>query len=129
MSSIFDLGKLSNWCSMLKDRPKCSTQNKSKLKTSKIVLLLCQMCGINSRGNALAINRHNLLPCTFRTSRQRSCNQKVFFVCYVVWLKSMIYGIGLWTSARKVCESYPLLWSRWLSSSSTVTHSWYSLVK
>ena len=28
-------------------------------------------------GNALALNRRNSLPCTVRTSRQRSCNQRV----------------------------------------------------
>ena len=28
-------------------------------------------------GNALAPNRRNSLPCTVRTSRQRSCNQRV----------------------------------------------------
>ena len=43
------------------------------------LLLLCQMRDINSmsRGNALAPNRHNSVPCTVRTSRQRSCNQRV----------------------------------------------------
>ena len=30
-----------------------------------------------SRGNALAPNRRNSLPCTVRISRQRSCNQRV----------------------------------------------------
>ena len=25
-----------------------------------------------------------------------------FVVCYVVWLESMLYGLGLWTSARCV---------------------------
>ena len=30
-----------------------------------------------SRGKALAPNRRNVLPCTAKTSRQRSCNQRV----------------------------------------------------
>ena len=30
-----------------------------------------------SRGNALARKQRNSLPCTFRTSSQRSCNQRV----------------------------------------------------
>ncbi len=35
---------------------------------------------------------------------------KGLFVCYVVWLGSMIYGMGLWTQ-RKVRVYGPLLWS------------------
>ncbi len=35
----------------------------------------------------------------------------------LVWLGSMIYGMGLWTSAR--CMVLPLVVVRWLSSSST----------
>ncbi len=52
--------------------------------------------------NASAINRRNSLPCTVKTSKQRSCNQRVGCVLLyvVVWLRSMIYGMGLWTSAR-----------------------------
>ncbi len=43
------------------------------------LLLLCQVRDINcmSRGNALAQNRNNSIPCTVRTSIQRSCNQRV----------------------------------------------------
>ncbi len=45
---------------------------------------------------------------------------KGLVVCYVVWLGSMIYWMGLWTSVS--CVWYgPLLWSGWLSSSSTAT--------
>ena len=45
----------------------------------KVVMLLCQMCDIksSSRGIALAPNRHNSVPCTVRTSIQRSCYQRV----------------------------------------------------
>ncbi len=35
---------------------------------------------IMSGGNALAVNRHNSVPCTDKTSRQRSCNQRVLVV-------------------------------------------------
>ena len=45
---------------------------------------------------------------------------KVLIVCYVVWLGSMIYGMGLWTSAVW-WSAGPLLGSRWLSISSTAT--------
>ncbi len=45
-----------------------------------------------------APNGFNSLSCIVRTSRQRSCNQRV--VCYIIWLGSMIYGMGLWTSTR-----------------------------
>ena len=41
------------------------------------LLLLCQMSNSMSRGNALEQNRRNSLPCTDRTSRQRSYNQRV----------------------------------------------------
>ncbi len=39
----------------------------------------CQMCDIKStsRGNAVAPNRCNSVPCTVRTSRQRSCDRRV----------------------------------------------------
>ncbi len=49
------------------------------VKVLPTATLLCQMRDINcmSRGNALAINRHNLVPCTDRTSRQWLCNQRV----------------------------------------------------
>ena len=43
------------------------------------LLLLCQIRDSisMSRGNALAQNRRNSIPCTVRTSRQRACNQRV----------------------------------------------------
>ena len=43
------------------------------------LLLLYLMRDIKSmrRGNALSLNRRTSLPCTVRTSRQRSCNQRV----------------------------------------------------
>ncbi len=43
------------------------------------LLLLCQICYINSksRGNALAPNMRNSVLCTVMTFRQRSCNQRV----------------------------------------------------
>ena len=44
-------------------------------------------------------NRRNSSLCTVRSSRQRSCNQRVgCLLCSI--LRSMIYGMGLWTSAR-----------------------------
>ena len=45
------------------------------------LLLLCQMRDINKmrKGNALSQNWRNSVPCTIRTSKQRSCNQKVGF--------------------------------------------------
>ena len=49
-------------------------------KTLKwFLLLLCQVRDINSqiRGNCLTQNRRNSISCTVRTSRQRSCNQRV----------------------------------------------------
>ena len=47
-------------------------------------MLLCQMRDINSGvgGKALAQNKRNSLPCTVRTSRQRSCNQRVSCLLY-----------------------------------------------
>ncbi len=53
-------------------------------------------------------NRRNLLPCIVRTSLQRSCNQRVgCLLLYIVeWLKSMLYGNGLWTSPRCVVWSH-----------------------
>ena len=42
-------------------------------------------------------HRGHSLPCTVRTSRQSSCNQRVG--CLLSSL-AMIYGMGLWTSAR-----------------------------
>ncbi len=61
-----------------------SAQTASWLKTLKVVpKLLFQVGDINSTSmvNALAPNRHNSLPCTAKTMRQRSCNKKtVFFV-------------------------------------------------
>ncbi len=40
------------------------------------------------------------LPCTVRTSLQRTCNQRVgCLLCSVI----MIYEMGLWTSARCLC--------------------------
>ena len=93
-----------------------------------------------SRRNTLqAPNRRNSVPCTVRTSRQRSCNQRVgcLLLYVVVWLRSMIYGMGLWINARGAVWSLavvrlvpdawpkpqvvPLLLSGWLSSSSTAT--------
>ena len=43
---------------------------------------LCHMCNINSmsRGNALAPNRRNSVPCTVRTSRQDCAIKRVGFV-------------------------------------------------
>ncbi len=55
-------------------------------------MLLCQMHDINimSRGNTLAPNMRNSLPCTLRQCRVN----KELVVCYVAWLESIIYGIG-----------------------------------
>ncbi len=46
-----------------------------KRKKKLYLLLLCLMRNVNnmSKGNALARNRCNLLPCTLRTSSQRLC--------------------------------------------------------
>ncbi len=43
------------------------------------------------------------LPCTVRTSRQRSCNPMdgCLLLYVLVCLRTMIYGMGLWTSARQ----------------------------
>ena len=41
-------------------------------------------------------NRRNSLPWTVRTSKPRSCNQRVgcLLLYVLVWLRSMIYGMG-----------------------------------
>ncbi len=51
-------------------------QNNVKTKDDKGCTYCCQMLDINI-GDALAQNRRNSLPCTVRTSKQKSCNQKV----------------------------------------------------
>ncbi len=63
------------------------------------LLLLCQMRNIDSmkRGNALASNRRNSVPCTVRTSRQRSCNQRVGCL---QWLGSRAFGPSKWSGPR-----------------------------
>ncbi len=58
-------------------------------------------------GGALALNRPNPLPCTVKTCRQRSYNQRVdCLLCSM----AIIYGMGLWTSAR--CVVLPLVEDR-----------------
>ncbi len=49
------------------------------------LLLLYQMRDFTSmsRWNALALNWCNSVPCTFKTSRQRSCNQRVSCLQYL----------------------------------------------
>ena len=60
-------------------------------KDGKVVpTAACQMRDINSRGNALDPNSRKSLPCTVRTSRQRSFNQRVGSLL-LVWLGSMIF--------------------------------------
>ncbi len=51
---------------------------------AKDILLLCQICNINSTssGNVLAINNSNSLPCTVRTSKQWSYNHRVGCLLY-----------------------------------------------
>ena len=64
-------------------------------KTLKVVPIgICQMCDINSisRGIALAPNWCNSLPCTVKTSRQMSSNQRVGCqLCSVVRIYE-VYG-------------------------------------
>ena len=47
------------------------------MKKSLVKIKDFAMSDARVRGNALAQNRCNSLPCTVRISRQRSCNQKV----------------------------------------------------
>ena len=88
-----------------------STQNQVITKDVKSCTYCCYVkCAtliVRVGGNALAPNRCNLLPCTFRTFRQRSCNRRVvcLLLYVVVWLRSMMYRMGLWTSARCVVWS------------------------
>ncbi len=60
------------------------------------LLLICKIRDINSisRGNALAPNRRNSVPCTVRTSRQRLAI-KVLFVCNSWDLEPLDLLIGL----------------------------------
>ncbi len=61
--------------------------NRVIAKDVKRFTYCCQMRDINSmsRGNALAPNRRNSAPCTVRTSRQRSFNQRVnCLLCSIV---------------------------------------------
>ncbi len=51
----------------------------------------CATLIVRVEGNAFAPNRRNSLPFTVRTSRQR-CAIKRFVVCYVVWLRYIIFG-------------------------------------
>ena len=75
------------------------------------------MSDINSmsRGNALTPNRRNSLPCTALTSRQKSCNQRV---CCLLCSIARI-SIGWVFGQAQGALSGPLLWSGWVSSSST----------
>ena len=58
-----------------------------------------------SRRNALAQNRHNSLPCTVRTSRQRSCNQRVGCL---QWLGPRALGPAKQSDPRLSLASRPL---------------------
>ena len=58
-----------------------------------------------SRGNDLDQNRRNSLPCAQLGLPDRGRAIKGLVVCYVVWLGSMTYGIGLWTSEMCVVLS------------------------
>ncbi len=79
------------------------------------------MCDINStsRVDILAQNQRNSLSYTGRTSRHRSCSQKVGCLqcsiarIYDLWDRSL--------EKRNVRGFSPLLWSGWQSSSSTAT--------
>ncbi len=96
---------------------------KDKYDKKFYLLLLCQMRDSNStsRGIALPPNRNNWLPSTVRTSRRKSCNQRVdCLLCSMAILGYVIYGMVLWTSAR--CVVCSLVVARgWLSSSSIAT--------
>ncbi len=115
--SMLGRGKPCIWCLVLyfdaQNRPRCSAQ------TALYLLLLCQMRDINrtSRENALSPTY------TVRTSRQRSCNQRVKCVlCSMAMIYDLLDGwIDGSVDQRKVCGSGSLLWSGigWLSSSST----------
>ena len=74
-----------------------NAQTESKLN----LLLLCQMRDTYSKGNAMAPDRHNTLPWKLGLP-DKGCAIKGLVVCYVVWLGSMIYGMGLWT--RESCK-------------------------
>ncbi len=69
------------------------------------ILIYLRDIDSTSRGNSMTQNRRNLLPCTFRTSRQlNAVLSKAWMSAAVVWLGSKIFGIGIWTSARCVCQ-------------------------
>ncbi len=66
------------------------------------LLLLCQMHDINCtcRESFLTTNRRNSLPCTVRTSRPRSCNQRVSWL-----LCSMARIYDLWEGSLDPCSA------------------------
>ncbi len=68
--------------------------------------VICTILTVRVGGMPWLQNRRNSLPCTVR-----SCNQRV--VCLVLydepWLRSMIYRMGLWTSARFIVSSLVVL--------------------
>ena len=101
------------------------------------LLLLCQMCNINSTSRGEGVrwpqNRRNSLPCTVRISRQISCNQR--FGCsmariYDFWDGSLdqcnVCGSGnaivnkkqvqLFTMHRKVFQTEVVQSYGWLSA-------------
>ncbi len=66
-----------------------------------------------SRGEYLGLKQTQLIDHAHLRLSDKGCAMKGLVVCYVVWLGSM--------DQRKVRGSSPLLWSGWLSNSSTAT--------
>ena len=60
-------------------------------------MLLCHIGDINSksRGNSLASNRRNSVPCIVRTSRQGSCNQRVGCLQYDLEPLDLLNGLAV----------------------------------
>ncbi len=58
----------------------------------------CATSVVRVRGDALAPNRRNSLPCTVRTSRQGSCNHRVSFL-----LCKMASNYDLWDVSLDKC--------------------------
>ncbi len=99
----FVTGGSSTWCSMLGlyAQPKtCHSHN--------VVLTAAMSCArhkMYEQGDALALNRRNLLPCTVRTSSKGRAN-KGMVVCYVLWLGSV--GSMCWVIGQaQVCGLVP----------------------
>ncbi len=75
-----------------------------RTQTVTIIKMCTNLCYISiiSRGNALAQNRCNSLPCTVRFYRQRSCNERIgclkeISFCYILYslcyqLRFLLWG-------------------------------------